>query len=198
MSKVWLSYKENSTVVARIVAFRWKHCSHYHWYIIRLNSYSLICQDTKSLLIFLDVYFQEIDLATGTVGTIQSGNRKLLGKSTPIQTMQVHDGFLYTASSSIEGPAVKVFSFLGISSLVLNGLKSLISFLSYQPPNMIFSGFFLICFITKNQIFIFFLNDHLICLFHLMTFLRLTLSWIKSFTSVIQCCYRSGMLQITT
>ncbi|XP_039143761.1 putative E3 ubiquitin-protein ligase LIN-1 [Dioscorea cayenensis subsp. rotundata] len=59
------------------------------------------CQDSS---------IQEIDLATGTVGTIQSGNRKLLGKSIPIQTMQVHDGFLYTASNSIEGPAVKVWN----------------------------------------------------------------------------------------
>ncbi|KAJ0962586.1 hypothetical protein J5N97_027708 [Dioscorea zingiberensis] len=59
------------------------------------------CQDSS---------IQEIDLATGTVATIQSGNRKLLGKSNPVHTMRVHDGFLYTAGTSIEGAAVKVWN----------------------------------------------------------------------------------------
>lgn len=55
--------------------------------------------------------FQDIDLATGTSGTIQSGNRKLLGKANPVHAVQVHDGLLYAASTSLDGAAVKVISF---------------------------------------------------------------------------------------
>lgn len=39
--------------------------------------------------------FQEIDLATGTLSSIQSGSRKLLGKSNPIHALKVHDGLIY-------------------------------------------------------------------------------------------------------
>ncbi|XP_039124165.1 putative E3 ubiquitin-protein ligase LIN-2 [Dioscorea cayenensis subsp. rotundata] len=56
-----------------------------------------------------DNTIQEIDLATGTTGTIQAGNRKLLGKSNPIYTMQIHDGLLYTTNSPLEGAAVKIW-----------------------------------------------------------------------------------------
>lgn len=51
---------------------------------------------------------QEIDLATGTSSSIQSGSRKLLGKSNPVHALKVHDGLIYSASSSIEGTALKV------------------------------------------------------------------------------------------
>ncbi|XP_073000481.1 putative E3 ubiquitin-protein ligase LIN [Typha latifolia] len=57
----------------------------------------------------LDCSIQEIDLATGTLGTIQSGNRKLLGKTNPIYAIQVHDKLLYSASTSLDGAAVKIW-----------------------------------------------------------------------------------------
>ncbi|KAI7750354.1 hypothetical protein M8C21_015542, partial [Ambrosia artemisiifolia] len=59
------------------------------------------CQDNS---------IQEIDLATGTLNSIQSGSRKLLGKSTPVNALKVHDGLIYSASSSIEGTALKVWN----------------------------------------------------------------------------------------
>jgi hypothetical protein len=51
---------------------------------------------------------QEIDLATETLGSIQGGSRKLLGKSNPVNALQVHNGVIYSASSSLDGAAVKV------------------------------------------------------------------------------------------
>ncbi|GFS41204.1 hypothetical protein Acr_00g0073010 [Actinidia rufa] len=59
------------------------------------------CQDNS---------IQEIDLATGTLSTIQSGSRKLLAKANPIHTLQVHDGLIYSASSSLDGAPVKIWS----------------------------------------------------------------------------------------
>ncbi|CAN6540986.1 unnamed protein product [Malus baccata var. baccata] len=53
---------------------------------------------------------QEIDLATGTLSTIQNGTRKLLTKSNPIHAIQVHSGLIYTASSSADGAAVKIWN----------------------------------------------------------------------------------------
>ncbi|KAD6455150.1 hypothetical protein E3N88_09856 [Mikania micrantha] len=58
------------------------------------------CQDNS---------IQEIDLATGTLSSIQSGSRKLLGKSSPVHALKVHDELIYSASSSIEGTTLKVF-----------------------------------------------------------------------------------------
>ncbi|XP_031384354.1 putative E3 ubiquitin-protein ligase LIN-1 isoform X2 [Punica granatum] len=57
-----------------------------------------------------DNSIQEIDLATGTISNIQSGNRKLLGKSNPVQAIQLQGGLLYTASSPLDGAAVKIWS----------------------------------------------------------------------------------------
>ncbi|XP_008783309.2 putative E3 ubiquitin-protein ligase LIN [Phoenix dactylifera] len=57
-----------------------------------------------------DGSIQEVDLATGTFGTIQSGNRKLLGKANPVHAVQVHDGLLYAACTSLDGAAVKIWS----------------------------------------------------------------------------------------
>lgn len=51
---------------------------------------------------------QEIDLATGTLSTIQSGSRKLLGKANPVNALQVHNGLIYSASSPLDGAPVKV------------------------------------------------------------------------------------------
>ncbi|MCL7050533.1 hypothetical protein MKW94_012700 [Papaver nudicaule] len=56
-----------------------------------------------------DGCIQEIDLATGTISTIQTGIRKLLAKATPIYAIQVRDGSIYSASSPLDGAAVKVW-----------------------------------------------------------------------------------------
>lgn len=61
-----------------------------------------------SPIIKLLINFQEIDLATETVCTIQGGSRKLLGKSSPVHAMQVHGGHLYAATSCLDGAAIKV------------------------------------------------------------------------------------------
>lgn len=54
------------------------------------------------------VKFQEIDLKTGTVSTIQSGSKKLLGKANPILALQIRGEFIYAASSSSDGVSIKV------------------------------------------------------------------------------------------
>ncbi|KAK2970964.1 hypothetical protein RJ640_027445 [Escallonia rubra] len=59
------------------------------------------CQDNS---------IQEIDLATGTLSTIQSGSRKLLSKANPIYALQVHGGLIYSAGSSLDGAAVKIWN----------------------------------------------------------------------------------------
>ncbi|OMO58191.1 hypothetical protein COLO4_34815 [Corchorus olitorius] len=57
-----------------------------------------------------DNSIQEIDLASGTLSTIQSGSRKLLGKSHPIHALQVHNGLIYSASTALDGIAVKIWN----------------------------------------------------------------------------------------
>ncbi|GLU09894.1 hypothetical protein SLE2022_267290 [Rubroshorea leprosula] len=57
-----------------------------------------------------DSSIQELDLASGTLSTIQSGTRKLLGKANPVQALQVHDRLIYSASSSLDGATVKIWS----------------------------------------------------------------------------------------
>ncbi|KAL6006192.1 hypothetical protein ACLOJK_040238 [Asimina triloba] len=57
-----------------------------------------------------DGSIQDLDLATGTMSTVQSGSRKLLGKASPICAMQVNDGILYSSGTSLDGAAVKVRS----------------------------------------------------------------------------------------
>lgn len=47
-------------------------------------------------------------MASGTLATVQSGNKRLLGKASPIYAVQVHDGLLYSGSTSADGGAVKV------------------------------------------------------------------------------------------
>ncbi|CAK7337433.1 unnamed protein product [Dovyalis caffra] len=59
------------------------------------------CQDSS---------IQEIDLATGTLVTIQHGSRKLLGKANPIHAIQVQNGQIYSASSALDGSAVKIWN----------------------------------------------------------------------------------------
>ncbi|XP_027173945.1 putative E3 ubiquitin-protein ligase LIN [Coffea eugenioides] len=62
-----------------------------------------------------DNSIQEIDLATGTVSTIQSGSRKLLSKASPVHALQADDGLLYSASSPLDGAAVKLWSTSNLS-----------------------------------------------------------------------------------
>ncbi|XVF88573.1 hypothetical protein PTKIN_Ptkin19aG0061500 [Pterospermum kingtungense] len=57
-----------------------------------------------------DNSIQELDLASGTLSTIQSGSRKLLGKSHPVHALQVHNGLIYSASIPLDGVAVKIWS----------------------------------------------------------------------------------------
>ncbi|KAL7591164.1 hypothetical protein Lser_V15G32972 [Lactuca serriola] len=71
------------------------------------------CQDNS---------IQETDLATGTLSSIQSGSRKLLGKANPVHALKVHDGLIYSASSSVEGTSLKVWN---ASNYTLNQTVSL-------------------------------------------------------------------------
>ncbi|KAJ6731487.1 RING-TYPE E3 UBIQUITIN TRANSFERASE, partial [Salix purpurea] len=57
-----------------------------------------------------DSSIQEIDLTTGTAATIQHGSRKLLGKANPIHAIQVQNGLVYSASSPLDGAAVKIWN----------------------------------------------------------------------------------------
>ncbi|KAI3714645.1 hypothetical protein L6452_21603 [Arctium lappa] len=57
-----------------------------------------------------DNSIQEIDLATGTLTSIQNGARKLLAKANRVNVLQVHDGMIYAASSSIEGTTFKIWN----------------------------------------------------------------------------------------
>uniref|UniRef100_A0A453EI00 Neurobeachin beta-propeller domain-containing protein n=1 Tax=Aegilops tauschii subsp. strangulata TaxID=200361 RepID=A0A453EI00_AEGTS len=57
-----------------------------------------------------DGSIQEIDLASGTLGVIQPGNKRILGKSNPVYSLQVHDGLLYTGSTPLDGASVKVLN----------------------------------------------------------------------------------------
>ena len=49
-------------------------------------------------------------MATGTLSTIQHGSRKLLAKANPVHALKVHDGLIYSASSSLEGTSLKVLA----------------------------------------------------------------------------------------
>ncbi|PNT70211.1 hypothetical protein BRADI_2g07750v3 [Brachypodium distachyon] len=55
-----------------------------------------------------DGSIQEIDLASGTLGVIQTGNKRILGKANPVYSMQVHDGLLYAGSTPLDGASVKL------------------------------------------------------------------------------------------
>ncbi|XVE54241.1 hypothetical protein DITRI_Ditri03aG0064600 [Diplodiscus trichospermus] len=57
-----------------------------------------------------DNSIQELDLASGTLSTIQSGSRKLLGKAHPVHALQVHNGLIYSASTALDGVAVKIWN----------------------------------------------------------------------------------------
>ncbi|KAF0917346.1 hypothetical protein E2562_017519 [Oryza meyeriana var. granulata] len=57
-----------------------------------------------------DSSIQEIDLASGTLGVIQPGSKRILGKANPIYSLHVHDDLLYTGSTSLDGASVKIWS----------------------------------------------------------------------------------------
>ncbi|GMP59804.1 hypothetical protein CsSME_00022937 [Camellia sinensis var. sinensis] len=57
-----------------------------------------------------DNTIQEIGLDTGTLSTIQTGSRKYLAKASPIYALHVHDGLIYSASSSLDGAAIKIWN----------------------------------------------------------------------------------------
>ncbi|KAJ0698575.1 putative quinoprotein amine dehydrogenase, beta chain [Helianthus annuus] len=61
----------------------------------------------------LDNSIQDIDLSSGTLTSVQSGSRKLLAKGNRVNVLQVHDGLIYAACSSIEGTAFKVTGQVG-------------------------------------------------------------------------------------
>uniref|UniRef100_A0A9I9DXI9 RING-type E3 ubiquitin transferase n=1 Tax=Cucumis melo TaxID=3656 RepID=A0A9I9DXI9_CUCME len=46
----------------------------------------------------------------GTINYIHSGSRKLLGKANPIQALQVYDKQLFSASTALDGAAVKIWN----------------------------------------------------------------------------------------
>ncbi|CAN0901538.1 Putative E3 ubiquitin-protein ligase LIN-1 [Linum grandiflorum] len=57
-----------------------------------------------------DNSIQEIDLATETVSSIQTGSRKLLGKVSPVYALEVRDGLVYSAVSPLDGSPVKIWN----------------------------------------------------------------------------------------
>ncbi|CAM8926126.1 unnamed protein product [Rhodiola kirilowii] len=59
---------------------------------------------------------QEVDLLSFSVTTFYSGTRKFLGKQT-INSLYIHDGHLYTAGTSIDGIAGRVFSLSNIAPI---------------------------------------------------------------------------------
>ncbi|KAJ9538533.1 hypothetical protein OSB04_031266 [Centaurea solstitialis] len=58
----------------------------------------------------MDNSIQEIDLASGTMTSVQNGARKLLVKANQVNVLQVHDGMIYAACSSIEGTTFKIWN----------------------------------------------------------------------------------------
>uniref|UniRef100_A0A0E0FIZ5 RING-type E3 ubiquitin transferase n=1 Tax=Oryza nivara TaxID=4536 RepID=A0A0E0FIZ5_ORYNI len=53
---------------------------------------------------------QEIDLASGTIGVIQQGSKRIIGKASPIYSLHLHGDLLYTGSTSLDGASVKIWS----------------------------------------------------------------------------------------
>jgi hypothetical protein len=51
---------------------------------------------------------QEIDLASGTIGVIQQGSKRIIGKARKINSLHLHGDLLYTGSTSLDGASVKV------------------------------------------------------------------------------------------
>lgn len=100
---------------------------------------NLILIDIETLIEQFSL-FQEIDLATGTFSTIQSGSRKLLGKPNPVHSLQVYNGLVYAASSSLDGATVKVQVSFWIVSL-------------NNPSHHIMNSVSELCFYIQKQVF---------------------------------------------
>ncbi|XP_043808070.1 putative E3 ubiquitin-protein ligase LIN-1 isoform X3 [Manihot esculenta] len=84
------------------------HCVQVH--DMKDQVHNLVVTNSISCFIPQGAGVKEIDLATGASVTIQNGSRKLLGKANPIHALQVHNGLIYSASSALDGAAVKVWS----------------------------------------------------------------------------------------
>ncbi|XP_076896077.1 putative E3 ubiquitin-protein ligase LIN-1 [Bidens hawaiensis] len=52
---------------------------------------------------------QDIDLASGTLVTVQSSSKKILAKANRVNVLRVHDGLIYAACSSLDGTAFKIW-----------------------------------------------------------------------------------------
>lgn len=63
-------------------------------------------------------------METGTVNTIQSGSKRLLGKANPVYALQIRGEHIYAASSSLDGAVIKV-PFLNIILLYISARKYL-------------------------------------------------------------------------
>lgn len=80
-----------------------------------------------------DNSIQEINLETGKSTSIQSGVRKLLGKSNPVYALQVYGGLLYVACYPVDGVAVKVWNLSTMS--VVGSLQSSLDVRSMAVTN---------------------------------------------------------------
>ena len=89
----------NYTVDAMTVVFRYQVLASVR------QSNVMLYQHSCNIILMI---FQEIHLATGTVNTIQSGYKRLLGKANPIHALQIHGELIYAAGSSLDGSAIKV------------------------------------------------------------------------------------------
>ncbi|KAK1396899.1 RING-type E3 ubiquitin transferase [Heracleum sosnowskyi] len=88
------------------------------------------CQDNS---------IQEIDLATGTLSTVQSNSRNFMSKINPIYAMQVSDEQLHSVSSSLDGSTLKICSTSNYS--VLGSLTSALEVRSMAiSSNIIYLG----------------------------------------------------------
>lgn len=91
----------NYTVDVRIIVSKYRTYPNFFLFL------SFLISSNLSQCFFI---FQEIDLATGTISSILNGTRKLLSKSNPIYALEVRDGLIYSASTSLDGAAVKVLN----------------------------------------------------------------------------------------
>ncbi|KAK8980025.1 hypothetical protein V6N11_061245 [Hibiscus sabdariffa] len=84
------------------------HCVQVH--DMKDQVHNLVAANSISCFIPQGAGVKELDLASGTLSSIQSGSRKLLGKAHPIHALQVHNGLIYSASTALDGVAVKIWS----------------------------------------------------------------------------------------
>ncbi|KAM7509539.1 hypothetical protein LguiA_019992 [Lonicera macranthoides] len=102
------SGSHDKTVRAWSIENEVMHCEQV--YDVKDHVNNLLVANSISCFIPQGPGVKEIDLATGTLSSIQSGSRKLLQKSNPIHTLQVNAGLIYSASSSLDGAPLKIWS----------------------------------------------------------------------------------------